>query len=295
MIKKITVFIFLISSIFANTYELKMSELEILKQNSEKYIRQKNISYSEFEKLQWDEKIIQKEFEIAQFVQQKLEEKKKYEARMDELNQLISLLGIKDSEISKRYNQLKGNTDGISKLDLDKMYSSILVNRNQIKKSGLEKEYISYLLLTEEYSKITDSLKKDKLVNILESSYNSLIEVKTQELKVTEIEKKGDTLIKIKNLELMAARTEKETALLNNEIKMKDLKNKYDILLVDKDSCQNQIDLLIKEQDIFDKKVSLGASSNKELFDKILEKYEKMEEKVRIEGEIKLKEIELSQ
>ena len=295
MIRKITVFIFLISSIFANTYELKMSELEILKQNSEKYIRQKNISYSEFEKLQWDEKIIQKEFEIAKFVQQKLEEKKKYEARMDELNQLISLLGIKDSEISKRYNQLKGNTDGISKLDLDKMYSSILVNRNQIKKSELEKEYVSYLLLTEEYSKITDSLKKDKLVNILESSYNSLIEVKTQELKVTEIEKKGDTLIKIKNLELMAARTEKETALLNNEIKMKDLKNKYDILLVDKDSCQNQIDLLIKEQDIFDKKVSLGASSNKELFDKILEKYEKMEEKVRIEGEIKLKEIELSQ
>lgn len=295
MMREITVFIFLISSIFANTYELKMSELEILKQNSEKYIRQKNISYSEFEKLQWDEKIIQKEFEIAQFVQQKLEEKKKYEARMDELNQLISLLGIKDSEISKRYNQLKGNTDGISKLDLDKMYSSILVNRNQIKKSELEKEYVSYLLLTEEYSKITDSLKKDKLVNILESSYNSLIEVKTQELKVTEIEKKGDTLIKIKNLELMAARTEKETALLNNEIKMKDLKNKYDILLVDKDSCQNQIDLLIKEQDIFDKKVSLGASSNKELFDKILEKYEKMEEKVRIEGEIKLKEIELSQ
>lgn len=295
MIRKITVFIFLISSIFANTYELKMSELEILKQNSEKYIRQKNISYSEFEKLQWDEKIIQKEFEIAKFVQQKLEEKKKYEARMDELNQLISLLGIKDSEISKRYNQLKGNTDGISKLDLDKMYSSILVNRNQIKKSELEKEYVSYLLLTEEYSKITDSLKKDKLVNILESSYNSLIEVKTQELKVTEIEKKGDTLIKIKNLELMAARTEKETVLLNNEIKMKDLKNKYDILLVDKDSCQNQIDLLIKEQDIFDKKVSLGASSNKELFDKILEKYEKMEEKVRIEGEIKLKEIELSQ
>lgn len=295
MLKKITVFIFLISSIFANTYELKMSELEILKQNSEKYIRQKNISYSEFEKLQWDEKIIQKEFEIAKFVQQKLEEKKKYEARMDELNQLISLLGIKDSEISKRYNQLKGNTDGISKLDLDKMYSSILVNRNQIKKSELEKEYVSYLLLTEEYSKITDSLKKDKLVNILESSYNSLIEVKTQELKVTEIEKKGDTLIKIKNLELIAARTEKETALLNNEIKMKDLKNKYDILLVDKDSCQNQIDLLIKEQDIFDKKVSLGASSNKELFDKILEKYEKMEEKVRIEGEIKLKEIELSQ
>lgn len=293
--REITVFIFLISSIFANTYELKMSELEILKQNSEKYIRQKNISYSEFEKLQWDEKIIQKEFEIAKFVQQKLEEKKKYEARMDELNQLISLLGIKDSEISKRYNQLKGNTDGISKLDLDKMYSSILVNRNQIKKSELEKEYVSYLLLTEEYSKITDSLKKDKLVNILESSYNSLIEVKTQELKVTEIEKKGDTLIKIKNLELMAARTEKETALLNNEIKMKDLKNKYDILLVDKDSCQNQIDLLIKEQDIFDKKVSLGASSNKELFDKILEKYEKMEEKVRIEGEIKLKEIELSQ
>lgn len=295
MIRKITVFIFLISSIFANTYELKMSELEILKQNSEKYIRQKNISYSEFEKLQWDEKIIQKEFEIAKFVQQKLEEKKKYEARMDELNQLISLLGIKDSEISKRYNQLKGNTDGISKLDLDKMYSSILINRNQIKKSELEKEYVSYLLLTEEYSKITDSLKKDKLVNILESSYNSLIDVKTQELKVTEIEKKGDTLIKIKNLELMAARTEKETALLNNEIKMKDLKNKYDILLVDKDSCQNQIDLLIKEQDIFDKKVSLGASSNKELFDKILEKYEKMEEKVRIEGEIKLKEIELSQ
>ncbi len=295
MMREFTVFIFLISSIFANTYELKMSELEILKQNSEKYIRQKNISYSEFEKLQWDEKIIQKEFEIAKFVQQKLEEKKKYEARMDELNQLISLLGIKDSEISKRYNQLKGNTDGISKLDLDKMYSSILVNRNQIKKSELEKEYVSYLLLTEEYSKITDSLKKDKLVNILESSYNSLIEVKTQELKVTEIEKKGDTLIKIKNLELMAARTEKETALLNNEIKMKDLKNKYDILLVDKDSCQNQIDLLIKEQDIFDKKVSLGASSNKELFDKILEKYEKMEEKVRIEGEIKLKEIELSQ
>lgn len=295
MMREITVFIFLISSIFANTYELKMSELEILKQNSEKYIRQKNISYSEFEKLQWDEKIIQKEFEIAKFVQQKLEEKKKYEARMDELNQLISLLGIKDSEISKRYNQLKGNTDGISKLDLDKMYSSILVNRNQIKKSELEKEYVSYLLLTEEYSKITDSLKKDKLVNILESSYNSLVEVKTQELKVTEIEKKGDTLIKIKNLELMAARTEKETALLNNEIKMKDLKNKYDILLVDKDSCQNQIDLLIKEQDIFDKKVSLGASSNKELFDKILEKYEKMEEKVRIEGEIKLKEIELSQ
>ncbi|MBN2838228.1 MAG: hypothetical protein JXM74_05690 [Fusobacteriaceae bacterium] len=293
--KKLLVFFSCISLLLANTYELKLNELEILKQNKEKYIRQKNISYSEFEKLQLDEKVIQKELEIAQFIQQRLEEKNKYEARLDELNQLISLLSIKDSEISKKYDQLKVNTDGISKLDLDKMYSGIQINRNQIKKSQLEKEYITYLLSTEEYSKMENSLKKDKIIIVLENFYNALIDVKTQEVKVTEIEKKGDTLIKIKKLELDLAQEEKVVTIMNHEIKMKDFKNKYDILLIDKANCQNQIDLLVKEQDILDKKVSLGAASNKEFFDKVLEKYEKMEEKVRIEGEIKLKEIELNQ
>lgn len=272
-----------------------MNQLEILKQNKEKYLRQKNIAFSELEKLQLDEKVIQKELEITQFIQDRLEEKKKYQVRIEELNELISLFTVKDKEISKKYNQLKEKSEGISKLDLDKMYSGILINKNELKKSNLEKEYIIYLLSTEEYSEITDSMKKEKIKSALESAYSSLVEIKAQELKVTEIEKKGDTYVKIKNLEMLAAQEEKEVVLLNHDIKISTLKNKYQLLLLDKLNLENQIDILIKEQEILEQRVNLGATSNKDLFEKILEKYEKMEEKVRTEGEIKLKEIELNQ
>jgi DNA mismatch repair ATPase MutS len=69
-----------------------MNQLEILKQNKEKYLRQKNIAFSELEKLQLDEKVIQKELEITQFIQDRLEEKKKYQVRIEELNELYDLL-----------------------------------------------------------------------------------------------------------------------------------------------------------------------------------------------------------
>jgi hypothetical protein len=50
-----------------------------------------------------------------------------------------------------------------------------------------------------------------------------------------------------------------------------------------------------KDIDIFQQKVDLGAGSQKDLLDKILEKYEYIEEKIKVEGEIRLKEIELEQ
>ena len=293
--KKLLIFFFCISALFSNTYDLKMSQLEVLKQNKEKYLRQKNIVFSEFEKLQLDEKIIQKELEIIQFIQERLEEKKKYQVRIEELNELISLFTMKDKEISKKYNQLKEKSEGISKLDLDKMYSDILINKNQLKKTNLEKEYIIYLLSTEEYSIITDSMKKEKIKSILESVYSSLLEIKVQELKLTDVEKKGETLIKIKTLEMLVAQKEKEVVLLNHDIKIRNLDNKYQLLLLDNLILKDQIEILLKEQAILEQRVTLGATSNKELFEKILEKYKKMEEKIRIEGEIKLKEIELNQ
>jgi hypothetical protein len=279
----------------SNTYEIKKIEIEMLKNDRDRYIRQKEIKYSELEKLQLDEKIIEKELEISRFIQEQLEKKMKYQARLEVLNELIPVFQMKDKEISTRYNLLLENRDGISELDLEKMGINIKLNKNEIKKSILEKNFIEKLLKSEEFEYIDKSLKEDKIINIVTKSYDNVISIKNQELRVIEIEQKGDSFLKDKKNEVEMKILEKELEIENDKLNMENLKVDYENLVLDKENMIENLKFVEKDIDIFQQKVDLGAGSQKDLLDKILEKYEYIEEKIKVEGEIRLKEIELEQ
>lgn len=267
----------------------------MLKNDRDRYIRQKEIKYSELEKLQLDEKIIEKELEISRFIQEQLEKKMKYQARLEVLNELIPVFQMKDKEISTRYNLLLENRDGISELDLEKMGINIKLNKNEIKKSILEKNFIEKLLKSEEFEYIDKSLKEDKIINIVTKSYDNVISIKNQELRVIEIEQKGDSFLKDKKNEVEMKILEKELEIENDKLNMENLKVDYENLVLDKENMIENLKFVEKDIDIFQQKVDLGAGSQKDLLDKILEKYEYIEEKIKVEGEIRLKEIELEQ
>lgn len=293
--KKLLLFLLVSFYALSNTYEIKKIEIEMLKNDRDRYIRQKEIKYSELEKLQLDEKIIEKELEISRFIQEQLEKKMKYQARLEVLNELIPVFQMKDKEISTRYNLLLENRDGISELDLEKMGINIKLNKNEIKKSILEKNFIEKLLKSEEFEYIDKSLKEDKIINIVTKSYDNVISIKNQELRVIEIEQKGDSFLKDKKNEVEMKILEKELEIENDKLNMENLKVDYENLVLDKENMIENLKFVEKDIDIFQQKVDLGAGSQKDLLDKILEKYEYIEEKIKVEGEIRLKEIELEQ
>lgn len=290
----ILVFIFITITIFSNTLEVKKIELEILKSERDRYVRQQEIKYSELEKLQMDEKIVEKDLDISKFLQQQLEQKMKYEARLTVLNELIPVLELKDSELSKKYSQLK-TSDGISKIDLAQMDSSIKTNKNDIVKNKIERNFINEVLKSEEFTYINKSLKEDKIINLTVKAYDSIIQIREQEVQLVKIEEQGKNILKSKEEELKLSKLQKQLIIENNRLDMANLKSNYEMLIIEKENVSTHLKFLENDLNIFEQKVNLGAGSQKELFDKIMEKYKYIEEKIRIEGEIKLKEIELDQ
>jgi len=293
--KKLLIFISISFYLFSNSYELKKMQLDILEQERDRYLRQKTINYSELEKLQLDEKVIKQEFDFNDFIQKKLEDRSKNSARLDELKELKNLLTEKEKEFSKIYSELSTNDDGISKFELLKLYTEIQTTKKELEKISLEEKYINFLLNSEEYNYLKDELKEKKQLELIINNYDSLIGVKNQEIKIIEMEEKGQTLLKQKKLELDATKLEKNMAILNNSLEMKDLETKKDILYRDLDVFNFQLELQNKELTIIEEKVKLGAGSQKELFEKKLNKYDLLEKIVKAKGDIKLKEIELSQ
>lgn len=287
----ILVFIFITITIFSNTLEVKKIELEILKSERDRYVRQQEIKYSELEKLQMDEKIVEKDLDISKFLQQQLEQKMKYEARLTVLNELIPVLELKDSELSKKYSQLK-TSDGISKIDLAQMDSSIKTNKNDIVKNKIERNFINEVLKSEEFTYINKSLKEDKIINLTVKAYDSIIQIREQEVQLVKIEEQGKNILKSKEEELKLSKLQKQLIIENNRLDMANLKSNYEMLIIEKENVSTHLKFLENDLNIFEQKVNLGAGSQKELFDKIMEKYKYIEEKIRIEGEIKLKEIE---
>ncbi len=274
--------------------EVKKIELEILKSERDRYVRQQEIKYSELEKLQMDEKIVEKDLDISKFLQQQLEQKMKYEARLTVLNELIPVLELKDSELSKKYSQLK-TSDGISKIDLAQMDSSIKTNKNDIVKNKIERNFINEVLKSEEFTYINKSLKEDKIINLTVKAYDSIIQIREQEVQLVKIEEQGKNILKSKEEELKLSKLQKQLIIENNRLDMANLKSNYEMLIIEKENVSTHLKFLENDLNIFEQKVNLGAGSQKELFDKIMEKYKYIEEKIRIEGEIKLKEIELDQ
>ncbi|MBN1468719.1 MAG: hypothetical protein JW924_08345 [Fusobacteriaceae bacterium] len=290
----VLVFIFIAVTIFSNTLEVKKIELEILKSERDRYVRQQEIKYSELEKLQMDEKIVEKDLDISKFLQQQLEQKMKYEARLTVLNELIPVLELKDSELSKKYSQLK-TSDGISKIDLAQMDSSIKTNKNDIVKNKIERNFINEVLKSEEFTYINKSLKEDKIINLTVKAYDSIIQIREQEVQLVKIEEQGKNILKSKEEELKLSKLQKQLIIENDRLNMTNLKSNYEMLIIEKENVSTHLKFLENDLNIFEQKVNLGAGSQKELFDKTMEKYKYMEEKIRIEGEIKLKEIELDQ
>ena len=277
----ILVFIFIVVTIFSNTLEVKKIELEILKSERDRYVRQQEIKYSELEKLQMDEKIVEKDLDISKFLQQQLEQKMKYEARLTVLNELIPVLELKDSELSKKYSQLK-TSDGISKIDLAQMDSSIKTNKNDIVKNKIERNFINEVLKSEEFTYINKSLKEDKIINLTVKAYDSIIQIREQEVQLVKIEEQGKNILKSKEEELKLSKLQKQLIIENDRLNMTNLKSNYEMLIIEKENVSTHLKFLENDLNIFEQKVNLGAGSQKELFDKTMEKYKYMEEKIRI-------------
>lgn len=295
MSRIVWIYLLISTSIIATTYELKKNQLNILKFEKERYIRQKKINFSRFEKLQMEEEIIQKQLEISEFIQEKLEEIKKYEVRIEELESLLDLGKTKHKEMSKNYKSFKENKNGISNFELLSLESELNINRFEMEKWESELSYLNYLLTTNEYKYISDEIKTEKIIEIKIKALDSLIDIRKQEIKIIEMEKKGLSLLELKKKELENIELEKAITIYNDGIRMREIESDLVSLRKDRDISKERQALMLKEINMLEERFKLGAFSKKELFEKKNKNYKLLEEIIGIEGEIKLKEIELNQ
>ncbi len=293
--KKIILFLILSYTVFSNAYELKLKELEISKKIVDQYVKQKNINYSEMEKLKLDEVVVKKQFELVKFIQKKLEEKEKYIVQIEELKQLISILNIKKEETNNRYLLLAENPDGISKLELQKMKSNIDITLNEIEKNTIKLSYLQNLVISNQYSYINKELKTRKMREEIINYYNSMREIKEQEFKLSKVSRQGISQLTLKQLELEGVIEEKEIEVENYDSEIKKTENEYKLLIIDKKNLDLEIEQINKEEKMVEEEVILGAKSQQEAFEILLKKHDLLEKKIKIEGEISLKEIELNQ